>query len=92
MSLKNRTNALCLLLSSGCAAFFVSGCSSFDEHLNTPDFGDSVRHTIMLQTDNAAAGGNGLDGVKAQRALAAYRADVAEPKKAERDIVLSVGN
>ena len=69
----------------------VGGCATDEEYQETADFGNSVRHMIALQTDTPGAPGPGMDAVKAQKVLNAYRDDVASPKRAERDIVLSVG-
>jgi hypothetical protein len=70
------------------SALTIVGCATNDEYWETADFGNSVRHTIALQTANAGSSGTGLDGAKAQTVLNAYRQDVAAPKSAERDIIL----
>ena len=67
-----------------------AGCATQDEHLANIDFGNSVRHTIALQTDNAAHAGAGLDAQKAQNVLAAYRQDVSQQKQADKPIVIGV--
>ena len=74
------------------AVLVVAGCATNDDYSGADDFGDSVRHTIALQTETAGSAGTGLDAAKAQRVMAAYRQDVAKPQRAERDIVISVGD
>lgn len=64
----------------------LGGCATDEERWETADFGNSVRHTIALQTDGAGYSGTGLDGQKAAAVMQAYRQDVAKPKQAERDI------
>jgi hypothetical protein len=72
------------------AAALGTGCATDEERWETADFGDSVRHTIALQTEGAGYSGTGLDGQKAAAVMQAYREDVAKPKRAERDIRLNV--
>jgi hypothetical protein len=70
----------------------AGGCATDEEYWETADFGDSVRHTIALQTEAPGAPGVGLDARKAQAALDAYREDVAQPKEAEEEIVFRVAD
>ena len=54
----------------------LAGCAGDEERAANATFGESVRHTIALQTANPGAAGTGLDAVKAAAALEAYRKDV----------------
>jgi hypothetical protein len=77
--------ALCALAALG------AGCANDqEERWANAGFGDSVRHTIALQTEYADSRGTGLDGQKAEAVLKAYREDVAKPKAAERRIRMQV--
>jgi hypothetical protein len=78
----NRSALFALLLAS-----LVAGCATEEDVTQDPDFGTSVRHMITLQTRGAEAAGTGLDGVKADAALHAYRGDVAKPKEVETDLI-----
>jgi hypothetical protein len=76
--------ALCAL------AALMSGCAADDELSESADFGDSVRHTIALQTASPGAAGTGLDGIKAGAALREYQKDVASPKSAEQPLTINI--
>lgn len=69
-----------------CGTLLVS-CATDEEMAQNADFGNSVRHMIALQTTNAAVAGTGLDGVKSEAVLHAYREDVAKPKEVEKDLI-----
>ncbi|MBK1719244.1 hypothetical protein [Thiocystis violacea] len=73
------------------AALGLAGCAMEESPEWSADFGDSVRHTIALQTGGATHEGTGMDAVKAETVLRAYREDVAKPKSVERDIIFRVG-
>ena len=58
------------------------GCAT-DNDLAADNFGNTVRHTIAIQTAYPSANGQGLDGQKAALAFSEYRKDVAKPKKVD---------
>jgi hypothetical protein len=64
----------------------LGGCAMDEERMESADFGDSVRHTIALQTEYPGSAGTGMDAQKAANVMQAYREDVAKPQAAERDI------
>jgi type IV pilus biogenesis protein CpaD/CtpE len=64
-------------------AALATGCASDDEPQATT-FGDSVRHTLTLQTASPGTTGSGLDAVKAIAVLDAYRKDQGDRKKIEQ--------
>jgi hypothetical protein len=57
----------------------IAGCATDGEPDNIR-FGESVRHTIALQTTDPNAGATGLDGQKAEQVLRAYRGYVGSPE------------
>jgi hypothetical protein len=57
----------------------IAGCANYPEPDNIR-FGESVRHTIALQTTDPSAGAPGLDGEKAEQVLRAYRGYVGSPE------------
>lgn len=57
----------------------VAACAT-DQEPDNINFGESVRHTIALQTNDPDAGAFGLDGEKAEKTLRAYRGDVGQPQ------------
>ena len=63
-------SALCLQVLIGCAS---------DEKFD-PEYGNSVRSMITLQTTSTSKSSYGLDGEKAILSLKKYETDVAEPK------------
>lgn len=82
------------VLGVGCLASLVltAGCANYPEPDNIR-FGESVRHTIALQTTDPNAGATGLDGEKAEGALRAYRGDVAAPQDVSAaDLSIDMGN
>ena len=64
-------------------AIVCSGCAS-DDFLSQDDFGNSVRHTIQVQTSSPGTSAYGLDGQKAALAFTEYRKDVAKPAKVDK--------
>ena len=63
-------------------AALAAGCAS-DEPQAT-NFGDSVRHTLTLQTATPGTTTSGLDAVKAVAVLDAYRKDQGDRKRIEQ--------
>jgi hypothetical protein len=68
----------------------LSGCATEPDITQDPDFGNSVRHMIALQTADPWSGGTGLDGVKALNTLSTYRKHVGEPKRVERERLIDI--
>jgi hypothetical protein len=68
----------------------LSGCAMEEIPESSPDFGDSVRHTIALQTGGYGRP-TGMDATKAERSLRVYQQDVGQPKKVEQELILRVG-
>ena len=70
-------------------AFLVlSGCTSNETADHT--FGDSVRHTIAIQTARPRSQEIGMDGTKAALALQKYQKDVGDPKLIDKEEIASV--
>jgi hypothetical protein len=70
-----------------------AGCSTTDPDTIDRDFGSSVRRMVEAQKVapmTASTEPVPMDGPKAQEVLAAYRADVASPKKTEQPIQVVV--
>ena len=61
---------------------FLAACA-MDQEWDNPRFGESVRHTIALQTTDPDAGAPGLDGEKAENVLRTYRGSTGSPKSVE---------
>ena len=59
------------------------GACATDQDWDNPRFGESVRHTIALQTTDPDAGARGLDGEKAELVFRNYRTSVGSPKSVE---------
>ena len=70
------------------AILIFTGCTSNDT--TEEKFGDSVRHTIALQTANPRSQGIGMDGPKAALALQKYQRDVGDPKKIDQQEIAPV--
>ena len=68
----------------------LGACAMEEIPESSPDFGDSVRHTIALQTGGYSRP-TGMDAIKAERSLREYQQDVAKPKKVEQELILRVG-
>ena len=68
------------------AVLFGLGCESQPTAVEA-NFGSSVRNAIALQTAQPGQPVPGLDGVKAEAVLEAYRGDVAKPERVERDLI-----
>ena len=68
----------------------LSGCATEEIPDSSPDFGDSVRHTIALQTGGYSRP-TGMDAVKAENALREYQKDVAKPEQVKQDLIIRVG-
>jgi hypothetical protein len=68
----------------------LSGCVTEPDITQDPDFGQSVRQTIAIQTADPWAGAPGLDGQKASAVLRTYRQQVADPRAVEREIEFDV--
>jgi len=60
----------------------IGACATHDDWDN-PRFGESVRHTIALQTTDPDAGARGLDGEKAENVLRTYRGSTGSPESVE---------
>lgn len=60
----------------------AAGCASDDEPQAT-NFGDSVRHTLTLQTASPGSSTSRLDAVKAVAVLDTYRKDQGDRKRIE---------
>lgn len=73
----------CTFLTVACA-LGGSGCATEPDITQDPRFGESVRHTMALQTADAARQGTGLDGERARATLRAYRAHVGEPREVQK--------
>ena len=69
-------------------ALILSGCTSNETTEHT--FGDSVRHTIAIQTANPRSQEIGMDGTKAALALQKYQRDVGDPKKIDQQEIAPV--
>ncbi len=75
------------LLALACG-FLLLGCATEPDITQDPDFGQSVRHMIALQTADPWSGGTGLDGAKATATLRVYREQVADPQKTlDRELI-----
>ena len=85
-----KQNLLLSLPLCGALMAILGGCAMDEERWETADFGDSVRHTIALQTEYPGSAGTGMDAQKAANVMRAYREDVARPKQVEKDIRLRV--
>jgi len=68
----------------------LSGCATEPDITQDPDFGNSVRHMIALQTADPGSGGTGLDGVMARNIMQKYREHVGEPKRVERERLIDI--
>ena len=71
-----------------------TGCAMIEPDITQdPDFGQSVRHTIALQTADPWASAPGMDAQKASTVLSTYRKQVGEPKRIEQDMIdIELGN
>ncbi|SDX44513.1 hypothetical protein [Thiocapsa roseopersicina] len=70
------------------ASLLMLGCATEPDITQDPDFGQSVRHMIALQTADPWSGGTGLDGEKATATLRVYREQVAEPQETlDRELI-----
>ena len=81
-------------LGCGLIALAGVGCSTTDPDTIDRDFGNSVRRMVEAQKyipPSASTQPMTMDGPKAQEVLAAYRRDVAKPKRAEQPIQVVVG-
>lgn len=81
----NNRSRFPVLLTLCAVAALMAGCATDEERWETADFGDSVRHTIALQTEYPGSAGLGLDGQKAANVMKVYREDVAKPKATQQD-------
>jgi hypothetical protein len=69
-------------------SLLLLGCATEPDITQDPDFGQSVRNMIALQTADPWSGGTGLDGEKATATLRAYREQVATPQQTvERELI-----
>jgi hypothetical protein len=68
----------------------LSGCATEPDITQDPDFGNSVRHMIALQTADPGSGGTGLDGEKARNTLRTYREHIGDPKRVEQDQLIDI--
>ncbi len=69
-------------------SLLVLGCATEPDITQDPDFGQSVRHMIALQTADPWSGGTGLDGAKAAATLRVYREQVADPQQTvDRELI-----
>ena len=59
---------------------FLLGACATDHEWDNPSFGESVRHTIALQTTDPNVGARGLDGEKAELVYRNWRTSVATPE------------
>ena len=85
--MKHRTATRILgILAFGCGPL-LHGCVTEPDITDDPDFGQSVRQMIAIQTGDPWAGGTGLDGQKAAAALKTYREQVADPEKIQQDMI-----
>ena len=82
--MKTTSNAVPRLLRAAwlMSPFLLGACAT-DQEWENPSFGESVRHTIALQTTDPNVGARGLDGEKAELVLRNYRTSVGSPKSVE---------
>ena len=80
------------------AAVLITGCTYSDPARVEQDFGKSVRNMVKAQTYNPEASRRprvgppeGLDGNRGNRALEAYRGDVAKPEEIKQPIQINIG-
>ncbi len=69
------------------AGLMLAGCATEPDITQDPDFGQSVRHTIALQTANPGASAPGMDAEKAATVLRTYRQQVGDHKTIEQDMI-----
>jgi hypothetical protein len=62
---------------------FLLGACATNQDWDNPRFGESVRHTIALQTTDPNVGARGLDGEKAELVYRNYQTSVGSPKSVE---------
>ena len=72
-----------ITLTAFAALLLAGGCVTTSKQTMTPNFGESVRNNIAVQTTDPMAGeeempANTLDGQKAERGLERYRSEEAE--------------
>jgi hypothetical protein len=81
------------LLALACSTLLL-GCATEPDITQDPDFGQSVRHMIALQTADPWSGGTGLDGEKATATLRVYREQVANPQQTvDQELIdINLGN
>jgi len=85
--MKHRTATRILgILAFGCGPL-LHGCVTEPDITDDPDFGQSVRQMIAIQTGDPWAGGTGLDGEKAGNVLRAYRDQVGDPERVQQEIL-----
>lgn len=78
--MRMRITTATFLTALGSSCIGLAGCATDDDYWETADFGDSVRHTITLQTASPDSAGTGLEGQKALAVLKAYRQEVSVTK------------
>jgi hypothetical protein len=72
------------LAALGC---LLLGACATDPNAPTTEFGASVRHMIAIQTEDPERDAPPMDGRTAETVLKAYRADVANRKAVEREMI-----
>jgi hypothetical protein len=78
-----RFGAGCLV---GCGSLLLGACAT-DANEPTTEFGASVRHMIVIQTEDPGTDAPPMDGQTAEAVLNAYRDDVADRKRVEKDLL-----
>ena len=79
------------------AAVLITACTYSDPVRVEQDFGKSVRNMVKAPTYNPEASRHppgppeGLDGNRGNRALEAYRGDVANPEEIKQPIQINIG-
>jgi len=63
---------------------FLLGACATNQDWDNPRFGESVRHTIALQTTDPNVGARGLDGEKAELVYRNWRTSVGSPQSVEK--------
>jgi hypothetical protein len=94
MIMKIPSTAMLRLLRIGwpLGMLLMAGCANHPEPDNIR-FGESVRHTIALQTTDPSAGATGLDGEKAEKALREYRGFAGSPTEVPSgNVIFDLGN
>ncbi|NEV63024.1 hypothetical protein [Thiorhodococcus minor] len=74
------------------ATLLMVGCATDGGEGYSPQFGESVRQSLSMQTADPASNAPGLSGVKAMTALQAYRRDVGDFNAVDDTLSINVGN